>query len=228
MRSLETRGDVRNAGRESKVGETRPPSSTSGLAHAALTFDDGPDPVWTPRVLEALRRANARATFFVIAPLALRYPRLIEATLDAGHGVEFHCNEHLRHTRTPRETVETDTREGLRALSTLGIAPRLWRTPWGKLAPWTAEISSSFGLELVTWTADTHDWRGDAAPEMLRRIEPTLGPDAVVLMHDGIGPGATRTGCEETVALVGPLASRLRSLGCEPMPLSPSAERAPA
>jgi len=61
----------------------------------ALTFDDGPDPVWTSRILEALREADATATIFVIAPLALRYSRLIEATLEAGHGVEVHCYEHL-------------------------------------------------------------------------------------------------------------------------------------
>jgi peptidoglycan/xylan/chitin deacetylase (PgdA/CDA1 family) len=189
---------------------------------AALTFDDGPDPVWTPRILETLREADATATFFVIAALALRYPRLIEATLESGHGVEFHCYEHLRHTRTPREKIETDTREGLRALRTLGIGPRLWRPPWGKLAPWTREVAGGFGLELANWTADTHDWRGDAASEVLRSIEPRLGRGAIVLMHDGLGPGATRTGCKETVALVGPLVTRLRSLGCEPAPLSPS------
>jgi peptidoglycan/xylan/chitin deacetylase (PgdA/CDA1 family) len=137
----------------------------------------------------------------------------------------LHCYEHLRHTRTPREKIETDTREGLRALRTLDIEPRFWRPPWGRFTPWTEEVASGFGLDLATWTADTHDWRGDAASEMLRRIEPQLWPGAIVLMHDGMGPGATRTGCEETVALVGPLVTRLRSLGCEPASLSSSRKR---
>ena len=89
---------------------------------AALTFDDGLDPVWTPSIPEELCEADASATLFVISPLALRYPRLIEATLQAGHGVEFRCYEHLRHTRTPRAKRSKPTpREFLRVL---GLGPR--------------------------------------------------------------------------------------------------------
>ena len=187
---------------------------------AALTFDDGPDPSWTPRILDALDRADARATFFVIAPLAQEHPHIVSAMLDAGHEVEFHCTEHARHTRCSRREIESDTREGLRTLQSLGLEPRLWRPPWGVCAPWTKDVAESFGLRLAPWSADTKDWRGDTAQEMLERIEPLLGPGSVVLMHDGLGPGARRTGCEETVSLVEPLVARLRRLGCEPTPLA--------
>ena len=107
-------------------------------------------------------------------------------------------------------------------MRSLGVKPRLWRPPWGVRAPWTEEVAASFGLRLVHWSAETYDWRGDSAPEMLRRVEPLLGPGSVVLMHDGLGPGARRGGCEETVALVADLVARLRSMGCEPAPLTPS------
>lgn len=187
---------------------------------AALTFDDGPDPIWTPCVLDALRRADVRATFFVIAPLALEHPRIISAALEAGHEVEFHCTVHVRHTYRSRREVEADTREGLRALRSLGVKPRFWRPPWGVLAPWTEEVAEDLGLWLAPWSADTRDWRGDSAPEMLRRVNPLLGPGSVVLMHDSLGPGSLRTGCEETVALVEPLVARLRSIGCEPASLT--------
>jgi len=186
---------------------------------AALTFDDGPDPSWTPRILEALDRVSVWATFFVIAPLARDHRQLVAETLDAGHEVEFHCTEHMRHTRRSRREIEADTCEGLQALRSLGIEPRLWRTPWGVCAPWTQEVAEDFSLRLAPWSADTKDWRGDTVPEMLGRIEPLLGLGSVVLMHDGLGPGARRTGCRETVALVEPLVTRLRELGCEPTPL---------
>ena len=186
---------------------------------ASLTFDDGPDPLWTPRILDVLERVDVRATFFVIAPLALKHRQLVAETLDAGHEVEFHCTEHVRHTRRSRRSVEADTREGLQALRNLGIEPSLWRTPWGVHAPWTQEVAEEFGLRLASWRADTKDWRGDTVPEMLGRIEPLLGQGSIVLMHDVLGPGAQRTGCEETVALVEPLVARLRELGCEPTPL---------
>ena len=182
----------------------------------SLTFDDGPDPTWTPLVLEELGRTDARATFFVVTPLARRYPSLISEIQRADHRVEFHCVEHVRHTKRTRNEVEQDTRSGLRDLDVLGVEPRLWRTPWGDTKPWTYEVADHFGLEVAPWTVDTHDWRGDKAPEMLRNIERLLQPGAVVLMHDGLGPGARRTDCKETAALVEPLVSRIRTLGCEP------------
>lgn len=189
---------------------------------SALTFDDGPDPEWTPRILEALDRTGVHATFFVIAPLAVEHHDIVVAACKAGHEVALHCTEHTRHTRRSRREVEDDTREGLEMLSSIGVEPQLWRPPWGVLAPWTQEVAEEFGLRLAHWSADTHDWRGDAAPEMLRLVEPLLGPGSVVLMHDGLGPGARRTGCDETVALVEPLVARLRSLGCEPATLTGS------
>jgi peptidoglycan/xylan/chitin deacetylase (PgdA/CDA1 family) len=91
-------------------------------ASVALTFDDGPDPLWTPLVLDAL--AEAGATFFVIAPLARRRPSLIFRVRDEGYEVAFHCAEHFRHdARTPEE-IEEDTRAGLliMALRHTGVA----------------------------------------------------------------------------------------------------------
>jgi peptidoglycan/xylan/chitin deacetylase (PgdA/CDA1 family) len=180
--------------------------------------------LWTPRVLDALERADARATFFVVAPLALEQRHIVRAALEAGHGVEFHCTEHIRHTRRSRREVEADTREGLRMLRSLGVEPRLWRPPWGVLAPWTEEVAENFGLRLAPWSADSHDWRGDTAPEMLHRVESLLGPGSILLMHDALGPGSLRTGCEETVALVRPLIEHLRSIGCESVPLASALE----
>lgn len=194
----------------------------------SLTFDDGPDPVWTPRILEELDRNGARATFFVITPLARRYPRLISETRRAGHRVEFHCVEHVRHTERTRDEVKQDTLAGLRDLDALGVEPHLWRTPWGMTEPWTHEIAGHCGLEIAPWTADTHDWRGDRAPEMLGSIKPFLRPGAIVLMHDGLGPGALRTNCEETAALIEPLTAHVRALGCEPVAMKPSVKPAPA
>lgn len=185
----------------------------------SLTFDDGPHPIWTPRVLGALQRAETRATFFVVAPLARRFPHLISDILRYGHEVEFHCTEHVRHTEQSRKEVESDVRDGLRELRRQGVHPRFWRPPWGVLAPFTAEIAYAFGLELALWTEGTRDWRGDLASEMLKRVRPELRPGSIVLMHDGIGPGARRSGCGETVALVEGLVEHIRFLGCEPGPL---------
>jgi peptidoglycan-N-acetylglucosamine deacetylase len=185
-------------------------------APVALTFDDGPDPVWTPLVLDALANAGARATFFVVAPRATRYPSLISSMREKGHDVAFHCSEHVRHDAMTRREIEADVESGLLAL---GRSVRYWRSPWGLITLPTEEVANKHRLGLVGWTADTEDWRGGAPEEMLARIRGRISPGALVLMHDGIGPGATRDVCSGTVDLIGPLVALLRSHGLEPATL---------
>jgi peptidoglycan/xylan/chitin deacetylase (PgdA/CDA1 family) len=193
----------------------------SGAGTVALTFDDGPDATWTPIILHELRRLEAIATFFLIAPRAVANPRSVEAMLEAGHGVGLHCWEHLRHSARTRADLERDTDRALAALAGLGVAPVLWRTPWGDTAPWTGEVARERGLQPVGWTADSHDWRGDTAAEMLAAVEDDLGPGGVVLMHDGLGPGARRRDCLQTLRLLPPLCARIAAMGCAPALLGP-------
>ncbi len=174
-----------------------------------LTFDDGPDPVWTPAVLSALSGSSLRATFFVIAPRAAAYPQLVAAICAAGHAVELHCYDHVRHTELDRAAVEDDTRHALETLAALGVHARRWRTPWNVRAPWTREIAAAHDLELCGWDVDSHDWRGDGAEQMLAAVGPELHEGAVVLLHDGLGPGALRQGCQETVRFTRLIASEV-------------------
>jgi peptidoglycan/xylan/chitin deacetylase (PgdA/CDA1 family) len=113
-------------------------------APIALTFDDGPDPVWTPLMLDALAKASAPATFFVLAPRAARYPSLVSSILARGHDVAFHCAEHVRHDAMTSKEIEALVRP-------VGY----WRTPWGLVTPATEEVAKRHHLGLVGWTADT-------------------------------------------------------------------------
>jgi peptidoglycan/xylan/chitin deacetylase (PgdA/CDA1 family) len=169
------------------------------MSSIALTYDDGPDPVWTPRLLALLKRLGARATFFPIAPRAAAAPQLVARMLADGHSVGLHCDEHLRHSECAAAAVESDTDRALTRLRALGVKPGLWRTPWGVQAPFTEHIADAFRLRLVGWTCDTHDWRGDTAAEMFAATRDELVPDAIVLAHDGIGPGARREDAAETL-----------------------------
>lgn len=140
-------------------------------------------------------------------------PHLIARIVREGHAIGVHCDEHVAHTDRDERWARDDVDRALGRLAALRIRPRLWRTPWGRRAGWTDGIARARGLRLVGWSADTHDWRGDTAEAMLAAIDGTLRPGAIVLAHDGIGPGARRPGCAQTVRLVGLLAARTGALG---------------
>lgn len=182
----------------------------------ALTFDDGPDPVWTPRLLDVLGRAGARATFFPMAPRAAAQPELVARMRAEGHVVGLHCHEHTRHTERSEAWVREDVRLALDELAAVGVRPELWRPPYGVRAEWTAGIAAAHGLALVHWTADTHDWRGDSVAAMLAALAGELVEGAVVLAHDGLGPGVHRADPGETVAFT----ERLLAEGFASEPLS--------
>src|SRR5579884_4128476 len=108
-----------------------------GARGVALTFDDGPHPKWTPRVLDLLAERGAKATFFVVASKAERHPEVVRAILDAGHAVGLHSYAHDRLFALRREArVRADLEKGLAALETItGARPTLFRPPVGHTNP---------------------------------------------------------------------------------------------
>jgi peptidoglycan-N-acetylglucosamine deacetylase len=186
----------------------------------ALTFDDGPDPVWTRAVMDRLGEHELRASFYVIGSQVRAHPQLVTRMLEAGHEVGLHCMRHIRHTELTDAELEADTDASLKVITAAGAAPSTWRTPWGVQTPATRVLASERGLHLIGWGADTHDWRGDDAADMHASVAPRLAAGAVVLMHDGVGPGARREDCAETVELIGLLAQTLRDEGIPAAPVS--------
>lgn len=193
----------------------------------SFTFDDGPDPVWTPLILEELSRLDVRATFFVVASRVGLHPGVVRRASELGHQIGLHCHCHIRHSELTERRIDEDTRRALAVLGDIGLQPRLWRTPWGVCTRGSVRVAERYGLELVRWSVDTHDWRGDSVPVMYRAVASqlkSLGADATLLMHDGLGPGALRDGADATLALLRPLVAlgRARSLDMGP-PVQPVA-----
>lgn len=170
-------------------------------------------------MLDALRDAGATATFFVIAPCAERHPDLLARTLSDGHGVGLHCDRHVRHTELDEAGIRRDAERALQRLARLDVHPTLWRVPWGVRGPGTEDVAGELGLALVDWDVDTHDWRGDTAPDMFTATSGELIPGTVVLAHDGIGPGARRADCSQTAAYVGLVAGHAAEAGLTLAPL---------
>lgn len=181
----------------------------------ALTFDDGPDPTWTGHVLAELRRRKARATFFVMTPRAVLAPWLIEEMAADGHEVGLHCHRHIRHSKLSEGLLGMEVSTGLRELRSVGISPRSWRAPWGVETDATRRLAARHGLRLCGWSRDTRDWRGDSPERMRASIaaQGGLRDGDVVLMHDGLGPGARRADCATTVELTAMLLDQLERAG---------------
>lgn len=164
----------------------------SGPAHRrreiALTFDDGPNPTYTPKVLKVLRRFHVHATFFLIGYEAEKYPDLVRKEIAQGHVVGTHSWNHptpfasLGEAQLERQFSQTDE-----VMTRLGIDPYLFKPPGGSFSPRVVEMARRHGMRTVMWSADTHDYTGKTAKEIAKYVLKHLEPGAIVLMHDGGG-----------------------------------------
>jgi peptidoglycan/xylan/chitin deacetylase (PgdA/CDA1 family) len=179
----------------------------------SLTFDDGPDPTWTPLILQQLQRCRAVATFFMVGERVLVQPDLAQQVLAAGHDIQLHCHRHIRHTELTETELRDDSESALAALEKVGAHPRLWRAPWGVHTDATHRLARRLGLQLVRWSIDTHDWRGDQPQTMLDHARHQLADGGAVLMHDALGPGARRAGCQNTLTLLPALTATAHAHG---------------
>ena len=159
----------------------------------ALTFDDGPSPEVTPRVLDILRQGQAKATFFVVGRQVELNPSLARRVTHEGHALGNHTYSHpsLFCFLSPgrlREEIE-------RAQDTIhrvtGVRPRHFRSPVGQRHPILKLALERAGLELVLWRLRTYDTRAVTSETLRRRILERVRPGAIVLMHDRSGPGAS-------------------------------------
>jgi peptidoglycan-N-acetylglucosamine deacetylase len=179
----------------------------------SLTFDDGPDATWTPQILRQLDRCHAAATFFMVGERVLAKPDLARQVRAAGHDVQLHCHRHIRHTELTEAELQHDGETALAALAKVGVRPQLWRAPWGVCTDATRRVAARLGLQLVHWSIDTHDWRGDPPQAMLDHARRRLAAGGAVLMHDALGPGARRPGAQNTLALLPQLTAAARAHG---------------
>ncbi len=153
----------------------------------ALTFDDGPYPPTTRKVLDHLSEADQKATFFVLAAKAKKYPELIKEIHEAGHEIAMHGFRHdrLYAWRTPKQ-VQEDIAQCEQVLEPLTqTRPRWFRPPMGMVSPRTAAGARKAKVEVVAWSVRAYDGLESSDPERVRtRIEGGLRDGAIVLMHD--------------------------------------------
>ena len=182
----------------------------------ALTFDDGPNPDWTPQVLDILRTFAVKATFCTVGYNQRRYPDLVRRELAEGNTICNHTSHHAMLDRVPPDQVTaeiTDNAADLRAIT--GQDAQFFRAPGGRLTPQVIEVAHRIGERVLGWNIDPKDYLRPP-PEVLRdRILAAAKPGAVVILHDGGGVRAS------TVAMLPELLLRLIAAGYAIVPTVP-------
>jgi peptidoglycan-N-acetylglucosamine deacetylase len=176
----------------------------------ALTFDDGPDPVRTPALLDTLAELSTPATFFVLGKQVDAHPEVARRIVDEGHELGNHTYSHRylplqRSAAVTRELAATDA-----AIErATGIVPSLARPPYGGRSTRTVRAFDRSGKRTVLWDVNSFDWKGTTAREIVERVLARVRPGSIVLLHEA------REGGEVTIEAVRMLVPALRERGFE-------------
>ena len=161
----------------------------AGSNAVSVTFDDGPNPVATPLILDALRDEGVHATFFVLGRHAERWPGLVRRMAHEGHQLGNHGYWHRKlHRRSPGY-VRDDLVRGTTAIERAsgGVRPRLFRAPHGFRNPWVTPIAASLGQRTIGWSLGVWDSARPGADEIARRALEGVRAGSILLLHDGDG-----------------------------------------
>ena len=191
----------------------------AGSSQVALTFDDGPDPRYTPRCLEILKAHQIRATFFLVGRQVRRYPDLARQIRADGHDVGNHTWSHQRHWLiVPRRAME-EVREGSMAISEIiGETPRYFRPPFGVMTLSSYREAALLGQRCVLWSIAAKDWEGGRSASMIAgTVCPRLKDGAIVLLHDS---GAARGAPEAMLTALPDIIREAKRRGFRLVPLS--------
>jgi len=188
--------------------------------YVALTFDDGPNPYMTPKILDELKRLDVRATFFVVGRFCEQHPDIVARTLREGPTVGNHSWDHDRNTHNYLKLSQWFDMKG-------------WRTPFYR-APWF-QWEAMKGVDLghnkpilIGCNRDTQDWTGTTGQSVMSRNIMPLDPGSIILLHDGYGnpgdPRAVEQGlkhrAQNTLDSLWRFVANIRDNGLEPVPLA--------
>lgn len=151
----------------------------------ALTFDDGPDPRWTPKILDILAEHEFRATFFMLVENARRFPELVHRVVAEGHEVGLHGLDHRRLAGGSRRSTQLLLDAAASELAVIaGVPVKYFRPPFGAQTVSTFLGERDAGLETVMWDVDSFDWRAVDENEVAADVLGRAVPGSIVLLHD--------------------------------------------
>ncbi|MFI6355167.1 polysaccharide deacetylase family protein [Streptomyces sp. NPDC050743] len=156
--------------------------------HMLLTFDDGPDPDYTPHILDTLAKYDVRAMFFVCGECVVDNKELVTRMADEGHVVGNHTWTHPLLTTLNRRQIHSEMKRTSDAIEdAYGERPQWFRAPYGAWNRAVFQLGAEMGMEPMAWTVDTTDWMEPGTGAIVDRVEHGAAPGVVVLSHDAGG-----------------------------------------
>jgi peptidoglycan/xylan/chitin deacetylase (PgdA/CDA1 family) len=152
----------------------------------ALTFDDGPSPIYTQQILALLKQYQAKATFFVLGKKVEEYPQIIKAMVREGHEIGNHTFDHPRLTQTAKAVCERELERTRLDLDLLGCPnqPQLMRPPYSAYDKKLTSYLTNTKRELVLWSLDSGDWRGLDAGTIVHNVLDRVKNGSIIVFHD--------------------------------------------
>ncbi|CFX86399.1 Polysaccharide deacetylase [Syntrophomonas zehnderi OL-4] len=159
---------------------------TNGQKLVALTFDDGPDPLYTPAILEILKNYQLQATFFVVGENAQAYPELLIRMIEAGHEVENHTYTHPDLSRASHLKIEAEIERNDQVIYKItGTKAQFFRPPKKLFRRETIAIAEAKGYKTVLWSICVENSRAATPLKMAKRVIKSAKPGMIILAHDG-------------------------------------------
>ncbi|MDD5653687.1 MAG: polysaccharide deacetylase family protein, partial [Candidatus Omnitrophica bacterium] len=183
----------------------------------AITFDDGPSPVWTPQILDALKKANIKATFFMIGEHVLKYPEIARRVAAEGHEIGNHTFDHHVLIYYKMDELEKEVNEGEAVIKQVtGVTTNYFRPPKAWLTNSEKKKLKEMGYQVILWSLNSKDWVTFDDKYMIRYLVHHIHPGDIILFHDAGGVFSTEGGDRhETVLTITRLAEKLRDRGYE-------------
>ena len=181
----------------------------------AITFDDGPSPVWTPAILDALDKAGVKATFFMLGEHVQKYPKVAKLVVERGHEIANHSMHHNNFIYYDKYQVEKDIKDAEKAiLVATGVTTHLFRPPKAWLSKREKKKIREFGYEVVLWTLNSKDWVNFDDKYIVRYLVKNVRPGDIILFHDSGGFFKSEEGNRvETVNSIPRLVEKLKGQG---------------
>ncbi|MFE9854885.1 polysaccharide deacetylase family protein [Streptomyces sp. NPDC005780] len=185
-------------------------ASDRGAKGVNITIDDGPDPNWTPQVLQLLKDSGVKATFCMVGTQAQAYPDLVKKVVADGHRL---CNHTVSHdTAMDKKSEAYQAKEILDAERMItkasgGVRPQYYRAPGGAFTPYSRKLAASHGMRPLGWNVDTKDFERPGVDAMVATVKSEISSGPTVLFHDA---GGDRS---QTLAALGQVLPWLREQG---------------